>query len=855
MTNPPAFQYTRTIVSFMAILLVFLIVADMFIVSNQREQLFKEVQNHMQFELDLIGTFVREPLLKHDYATVEQFLMHWAKEHKDVVDLKAVMPNNFVIAEYSRTTRSRYVYALQKQVRQGEKDLINLKVVRDFSNIESILGRLRLQLIVISLFLLATLGILLWRIVRTMALKPLEREINLRTQVEEKLQKAKDQLEARVQERTAELKATNQSLLMEIAEREKIEETLKEREQRLQTIIETEPECVKILAPDESLVTMNPAGLAMIEADSLEQVVGQKLSSLISPEYRDAFRDLNKRVLRGNKGSIEFEVIGLKGTRRWLETHAVPLRDAKNEIVGLLGVTRDITESKNAIKAIRLSEEKFSKAFRSSPAFVTISTVHDGRFIEVNDAFLAASGYCREEMLGRSSVELGIWTDMSDRNKMVEELKEHGVVYNKESRFRMKTGEILNVLYSAELIEIDGVQCIIAAILNITERKKLENQLFQAQKMEAVGQLAGGVAHDFNNIITAIFSYGYLTRNRMKEDDPLRDNIDKILSLSERAAQITRGLLTFSRMQHFEFVPVRLNEIIRNIEGMLVNFIGEDIEVRTKLSDEDITIVADRTQIEQVILNLATNARDAMPDGGRLNIETELAEMTDGFIKAHGFGEPGMYALLSVTDAGVGMDEETRRRVFEPFFTTKEVGKGTGLGLSVVYGIIKQHNGYVNIYSEPGKGTTFRIYLPEIKASIEREKEKMLVQKTVTSATILVAEDEPAVRDSIKNILQEFGYNVIEAVDGQDAVDKFAAHKDEIQLLLLDVVMPKKNGKEAHEEIRRMKPGIKAIFTSGYTADVMLRKKVLEEDVIFVAKPILPDKLLSKIREVIESER
>jgi two-component system cell cycle sensor histidine kinase/response regulator CckA len=244
-----------------------------------------------------------------------------------------------------------------------------------------------------------------------------------------------------------------------------------------------------------------------------------------------------------------------------------------------------------------------------------------------------------------------------------------------------------------------------------------------------------------------------------------------------------------------------------------------------------------------------------MPDGGRLNIETELAEMTDGFIKAHGFGEPGMYALLSVTDAGVGMDEETRQRVFEPFFTTKEVGKGTGLGLSVVYGIIKQHNGYVNIYSEPGKGTTFRIYLPEIKASIEREKEKMLVQKTVTSATILVAEDEPAVRDSIKNILQEFGYNVIEAVDGQDAVDKFAAHKDEIQLLLLDVVMPKKNGKEAHEEIRRMKPGIKAIFTSGYTADVMLRKKVLEEDVIFVAKPILPDKLLSKIREVIESDR
>jgi hypothetical protein len=213
-----------------------------------------------------------------------------------------------------------------------------------------------------------------------------------------------------------------------------------------------------------------------------------------------------------------------------------------------------------------------------------------------------------------------------------------------------------------------------------------------------------------------------------------------------------------------------------------------------------------------------------------------------------------MYALLSVSDTGTGMDEETRQRVFEPFFTTKEVGKGTGLGLSIVYGIIKQHNGYVNLYSEPGKGSTFRIYLPEVRASVERKKEKGPLQKTGKLATILVAEDELAVRDSIRNILEAFGYKVIEAVDGLDAVSKFAEHKDEIQLLLLDVVMPKKNGKEAYEEIKRMKPGIKAIFTSGYTADVILRKKVLEEEVMFVTKPILPDRLLSKIKEVIESE-
>lgn len=854
MTNSVRFQYKRTILSFMAILLVFLIVADMVIVSNQRKQLLNEVRNHMQSELELVGTFVREPLLKQDYAKVEEFLTRWAREHDEVVEVRAVMPNNFVLAEYNRKSPPHYVYALDKHVRQGDKDLISIRVVKDFSNVEGILGKLRLQLIAYSFFITAALGALIWRTFRTTALKPLEREIDQRTQVEEKLQKAKDQLEAKVYDRTIELQESNKSLLAEIAERKKIEETLKEREQHLRTIIETEPECVKILTPDGSLVTMNPAGLAMIEADSLEQVVGQKVVSVILPEYREKFIELNKSVLRGNKGIIEFEVIGLKGTRRWLETHAVPLRNTENVIIGLLGVTKDITESKKAIEAIRLSEEKFSKAFRSSPAFVTISTVQDGRFIEVNDAFLEASGYSREEMLGRSAIELGIWADTSDRGKMVGRLKEHGVVYNKESKFRMKTGEIINILYSAELIEIEKEQCIIAVILDITERKKLENQLLHAQKMQAVGQLAGGIAHDFNNIITAIFSYCFLLRNRLNEDDPSRENVDKILSLSERAAQITRGLLTFSRKQHFEVAPVRLNEIISNIKGMLVNFIGEDIEVHTKLSEEDVTIVADRTQMEQIIVNLATNARDAMPNGGRLNIETELVEMTDGFINAHGFGEPGMYALLSVSDTGTGMDEETRQRVFEPFFTTKEVGKGTGLGLSIVYGIIKQHNGYVNLYSEPGKGSTFRIYLPEVRVSVERKKEKVPLQKIGKSATILVAEDEPAVRDSIRNILEVFGYKVIEAVDGRDAVSKFAEHKDEIQLILLDVVMPKKNGKEAYEEIKRMKPGIKAIFTSGYTADVILRKKVLEEEVMFVSKPIMPDRLLSTIREVIEGE-
>lgn len=975
MTETSRYKYQRAFLAFIAILLVFLIVADMVIVSNQREQLMSEAQNHMRSEVDLVETFIREPLLKHDYAKVEQFLKHWAKEHNEVIEVRAVMPNNFVLAEYARKTPSRYVYALEKHVWFRDKELISLKVVKDFSSIESILGKLRMELIAFSLFLTVLLGILLWRTVRSMALKPLEREIALRAQAEEMLEKAKDELEARVQERTAELQESNKLLLREIAERKKAESALRDSEEKFRTIFDNaidgillaDTESKKFLTGNSMICRMlgrsedEIKGLGVFDIHpekDLPYVIDQfdkqskrqiEVATNIPVKRKDGsvfyadissspvvlagktylagiFRDITERKeaaealihlasrneailsaipdiimevdsnkvytwanqagygffgedVLGREAAFYFEgeqgiynkvrplfngsqnIIYVEswqrrkdGQKRLLAWWCRVLKDDKGNVTGALSSARDITEQQISEEALRISEEKFSKAFRSSPTFITISTVHDGRFIDVNDAFLEASGYKRDEMLGVSSLELGIWADASDRREMVSLLLEHGVVYNKESKFRMKTGEIINILYSAELIDIGYEQCIIAVILDITERKRLEQQLLQAQKMEAVGQLAGGIAHDFNNIITAIFSYGYLLQGKLKSDDPAADYINKILSLSDRAAQITRGLLTFSRKQHFEVMPVNLNEIIGNIKKLLLNFISEDIELTTRLSDGDIIISADRNQIEQVLMNLATNARDAMPNGGKLIIETSLSEINGGFIRTHGFGRPGRYALLTVTDTGIGMDAETRQKIFEPFFTTKEVGKGTGLGLSMVYGIIKQHNGFINLYSEPGRGTTFRIYLPEIKASVEMEEEEQPLQQIGKSATILVAEDEPAVRGPVKEILEEYGYKVIEAADGQDAVEKFKQYKDEIQLLILDVVMPKMNGKEAYEEIRRMSPDIKAIFTSGYTADVILKKKVLEEDVIFISKPILPDKLLSRIREVIEGE-
>jgi CheY-like chemotaxis protein len=370
--------------------------------------------------------------------------------------------------------------------------------------------------------------------------------------------------------------------------------------------------------------------------------------------------------------------------------------------------------------------------------------------------------------------------------------------------------------------------------------------------MEAVGQLAGGVAHEFNNILTAIINNVYLVQRKIKEDDPSMENLGKILRLSDNAAKIARELLAFSRKQQVELAPVALNDIVKVTERLLKNFIGEDIEFSIKLSDKSPVIMADRRQIEQVIINLATNARDVMPGGGRLSIETDLAEISPDFIKTHGFGRPGMYALLAVVDTGTGIDAETRKKVFEPFFTTKEVGKGTGLGLSIVYGIITQHSGYINVDSRPGEGTTFTIYLPVITSAAIEEKASIPSTYAGKQETILVAEDKDEVRHSIRSVLQASGYRVIEAADGKDAVEKFLEHKDNIALLLIDVIMPKMNGKEAYEEIRKIRPEIKAVFMSGYTSDIVRLKSIIEDETVFLSKPVLPDKLLAKIREVLD---
>ena len=385
------------------------------------------------------------------------------------------------------------------------------------------------------------------------------------------------------------------------------------------------------------------------------------------------------------------------------------------------------------------------------------------------------------------------------------------------------------------------------------ERVKIEEQLRQAQKMEAVGQLAGGIAHDFNNILTAIIGFSTLMKMKLADDDPLHMEIDQILASSDRAANLTRSMLAFCRKQIMTPRPTDLNDIIRQGNLFLQRVIGEDVELRTALADAPLNIFADSAQIEQVLMNLATNARDAMPHGGTLAIETASTMIDDQFINTHGYGKQGAYAMITVADTGSGMDEETSRRIFEPFFTTKELGKGTGLGLSVVYGIVKQHEGYIICDSEPGRGTTFRIYLPILDEEVEKSITAPDVVLPTGTETILLAEDDAQVRRPSKLFLEKFGYRVIEASNGEEAVTQYITHKDEISLALLDVIMPRLNGWEAYRHIRQMKPGIKVIFMSGYTTEIFRKEKIAGEGINILLKPALHKELLVSIRKLLDS--
>jgi PAS domain S-box-containing protein len=895
------------------------------------------------------------------------------------------------------------------------------------------------------------------------------------------------------------------SVVRDITERKRTEEALRESEEKYRTIIQN---------IEDGYYEVDIAGNFTFFNDSLCRILGYppgKLMGVNNRQYADAetskqvYQAFNK-VFRTEQPRQEFDwpIIRKDGTKRYIDTSIHLIRDAAGKPIGFRGIVRDITERKQAEEALRLSEERFSKAFNASPVIVTVSSLAEGRFLNVNDSFLRTTGFRRKEVIGRTSLELNLWPEPGDRAKLYQVVQEHGSAHNLELNFRMKSGEMRLLRYSAETITVAQEPCLLVVAEDITERKRaeealreseerfrsmfeataigvavadmngrlvesnrrlqellgysgeelhrmvftefthpddatadmelfkeliagkrdhyqmekryirkdgrvvrgrltvslmrsagnepqfaiamvediterkraeealrqseaeyrsliqgaaygiyrstaegkfldvnpalvamlgydseaellaanlateiyrdpgerarvvaqylerwdglevewkrkdgapitvrlsgravrdaqgklayfegiaenvteqrlLEAQLRQAQKMEAVGRLAGGVAHDFNNLLMVMRGYTELLLGRLGANDPLRRNAEEIQKAADRATSLTQQLLAFSRKQVMQPKIFDLNAVVSDTEKMLRRLIGEDIELATLLGAELGRVKADPGQIEQVILNLAVNARDAMPQGGQLVMETANVELTQAFARQHPGVTPGPHVMLAMSDTGVGMDAETQALIFEPFFTTKEKGKGTGLGLATVYGIVKQSGGYIWVYSEAGQGTTFEIYLPRVEDAVTADQEEHAVSQPPSgSETVLLVEDEEPVRKLAREFLENSGYTVLEAEGPARALQLSDQHRGPIHLMVTDVIMPHMSGHELAQQMASVRPEMKVLYISGYTDDALGQYGVPTQDSFFLQKPFSLDTLARKMRTLLE---
>jgi PAS domain S-box-containing protein len=574
-------------------------------------------------------------------------------------------------------------------------------------------------------------------------------------------------------------------------------------------------------------------------------VTGATFVGAVHPEDKIRIREELKSAIReGNSISLDYRIIRPSGAVRSIHSQSNVVRDEKtNRPVGLVGTAQDITDRKKA-------EERFYKAFNANPEPMTIATISEGLYIDVNESFLRITGYRREEVIGRTSLELNFWEQPEDRAKFIEILKKRGSVRDLEIIFLTKSGEQRIGMILAEIIEIDGQTCVLAIVKDFTDQKGLEKQLRQSQKMEAIGQLSGGIAHDFNNLLSVIIGYSEVIEERLPPNDPLQKKCEQIKKAGQSAASLTRQLLAFSRQQVLEPKVLDLNAIVRNVEKMLRRLIGEDIDFSTALEPALASIKADQGQIEQVIVNLVVNARDAMPNGGKLRIGTANVYLDEAYARRHPPQHVSQYVSLTVSDTGIGMDAETQAHIFEPFFTTKEIGKGTGLGLSTVYGVVRQSGGHIWVYSEMGHGTTFKIYLPLTGQATHVEKSSPgLAESMRGTETVLLVEDAEPLRELTRGLLADNGYTVLEAGHPEEAVEIARKYDGPIHLLLTDMVMPGMNGRVLADKLVSIRPEMKVVFMSGYTG--FTHSGLTDPELILLPKPFTKDTLLRKLQEVL----
>ena len=622
---------------------------------------------------------------------------------------------------------------------------------------------------------------------------------------------------------------------------------------RYRALMENARDAISLVTPDGIILECNEA-LTAIMGYTREETVGRSIRDFAAPGHEDANDQRYRRnVAEGGTSAPVYPLLRKDGTVAWMEWSNAPV-DLDGETV-IVSIGRDTTADVEAARALEASEAKYRSLIDNIPDVVWSATL-DSQTTFLSSKVESILGYTAEEVTSTPD----FWMDSihPDDKLLVESnfasVREKGVAYDHQYRIRHRDGSWRWVRsHATRTTQADGSVTVDGILSDITQLKRLEDQMRQVQKLEAVGQLTGGVAHDFNNILAAIIAYASFLTTDLAEHDPRRDDAQQILDSARRGASLTRQLLAFSRKQVLEPTVIDPNGLVVGVEKMLRRLIGEDVDLVVNGAPDLGRVRADAGQLEQVIMNLVVNSRDAMPTGGRLTIETANVELGTGHSSADGLAAPGLYVMIAVSDTGCGMDEATRARIFEPFFTPKEVGRGTGLGLSTCYGIVKQSGGFIYAYSEPGQGTTMKVYLPRVDAeSATPAARRGGAQELRGTETVLLIEDDARLRKAVARMLGEFGYTVVTARDGVDALEVAQGLTRPVQLLLSDVIMPGMTGPEAVVQLEGTLGAPKALFMSGYTDHAVLRNGALQEGLNFIQKPFAPEALARKVREVLD---
>lgn len=657
-----------------------------------------------------------------------------------------------------------------------------------------------------------------------------------------------------------------QATIEDVTEQKLAEEALRESEERYRLLAQNS--LTGIYIHQDGLFVYVNRRLASMMGYAVDDMVGRRFWDFVHPSDRAVVkqRGLARSLGESVEPRYEFRSLCKDGSTKWFEVMATSIMYRGR--TANMGNVADITERKKADQALlesrqeyrdlyeesRSKEELYRSLLNSSPAAVVVYDV-EGRVRYVNDSFTRLFGWTLDEMRGKR-VPYVPDSEVEVTTTAIRAALEDGALQSSfETKRQTKDGRVLEVsIRGSRYHDYEGKpQGLLVVLDDITERKRLEEQLRQAARMQAIGQLAGGVAHDFNNLLTGVMGYSSMLLQQMGDDNPYRDKVKQISRAAERAAGLTRQLLAFGRKQMLDVRVVDINAAIREFEPFLRRLIGEDIEFETVLDASVGRVKGDPGQLEQIIMNLAVNARDAMPSGGKMTIETADVRLDEEYARTHPEVEPGPYVMMAVSDSGRGMKQETLERIFDPFFTTKEKGIGTGLGLSTVYGIVKQHHGHISVYSETGRGTVFKVFLARVEDPVEEmPKPAATIQRKEAHEWILVVEDEEIVRHLACEALTLLGYSALAAGDPDEALKVCDTHSGPIHLLLTDVVLPQMDGRTLFGILSAQRPELRVLYVSGYTEHFIVKHGVLDRNVHFMQKPFTVEDLASKVRQVLD---